>query len=463
MGSHQKTSTQARLTRLQLVQQLVQLGTTEFSFLASNSSNTPKKGECQYLGMVVRVVIVLGVVFLLIWISLTNFQGRFFSKEGESDTFVGQGGFVNKTWFFNQMETIKEELYERISNKILSDEKYILSEKEAAVGENFSELTETVTGDQISKVYADQGDTGEYDTDNHGGHSVETGNHGDIADPGDPTEHSVETGEPKFKFSIREGQGSWSQRQLMRVRRLQNVCSRHPERSSFIESEKRRFVYDPHSNILWCQIPKTGSTTYIDAYNKIARMYGRGNFGRLGKGHSDRERVKKMLSFNDGNKEQILARNPLIFSVVRHPYERLVSAYVDFSDKPRSANELHGTFEDFLTEQVLGKTTGCSANSYCRINPHWNSQNNLCSFCALNYTGISKMETFSEDFVQMSRKLGLGIGENKVQRLHSHVGESIQQVTQRMFANLSTVVASKVEQFYSLDMKMFGYKPYPSM
>ena len=107
----------------------------------------------------------------------------------------------------------------------------------------------------------------------------------------------------------------------------------------------RRFVYDPHSNILWCQIPKTGSTTYIDAYNKIARMYGRGNYGRLGKLHSDRERVKKMLSFNDGNKEQILARNPLIFSVVRHPYERLVSAYADFSDKPRSANELHGTFQ----------------------------------------------------------------------------------------------------------------------
>ena len=148
-------------------------------------------------------------------------------------------------------------------------------------------------------------------------------------------------------------------------------------------------------------------------------MYGRGNFGRLGKGHSDRERVKKMLSFNEGNKEQILARNPLIFSVVRHPYERLVSAYVDFSDKPKSANELHGTFQvelkrycwktlflspqDFLTEQVLGKTGGCSANAYCRINPHWNSQNNLCSFCALNYTGISKMETFSEDFVQMSR------------------------------------------------------------
>ena len=122
---------------------------------------------------------------------MNNFQGRFFSKEGESDTFVGQGGFVNKTWFYNQMETIKEELYERISNEILSEEKYILSEKEAALGESQSELgvkmTETVTGDQISKVHADKSDAGEYniETDDHGGNSSETGDPGDIADPVD--------------------------------------------------------------------------------------------------------------------------------------------------------------------------------------------------------------------------------------------------------------------------------------
>ena len=165
--------------------------------------------ECLYFGMVIRVVVALGVVFLLVWISTNNFQGRFFSKEGEADKFVGQGGFVNKTWFYNQIETIKDELYERISNEILSEKKAygkpILSEKEADV-----------------------------DTGDPSGHSVKTG------DPGDPGGRSAETGDPDFKFSIREGRGSWRQRQLKRVRRLQNVCSRHPERSSFVASEKRR-------------------------------------------------------------------------------------------------------------------------------------------------------------------------------------------------------------------------------
>ena len=47
-------------------------------------------------------------------------------------------------------------------------------------------------------------------------------------------------GESKLEFNLREDSGSWKQRQKRRVRRLRNVCSRHPERNSFIESEMRR-------------------------------------------------------------------------------------------------------------------------------------------------------------------------------------------------------------------------------
>ena len=57
----------------------------------------------------VKETVVLGVLaFLLIWVSTSNFQGRFFSKK----TF--QGDFVNKTLLDNQIKRIKDELYERI-------------------------------------------------------------------------------------------------------------------------------------------------------------------------------------------------------------------------------------------------------------------------------------------------------------------------------------------------------------
>ena len=188
--------------------------------------------------MAFRVAVLSCIVLLLIWISTSNLRGRFLSKEG---TFVGQeGGFVNKTWFFNQIERIKEELYERISKEMLlekkSFEKTLLSESKAAVGNthnemgvNLAKLTETVTGDQIRNA-----ESRENDIDTGGDPGGQNGGTGDIGgqnrDPGDPG----------FEFSTKEGRGTWRQRQLKRVRRLQNVCSRHQERSSFIESEKRR-------------------------------------------------------------------------------------------------------------------------------------------------------------------------------------------------------------------------------
>ena len=196
--------------------------------------NMPKQVECHHFRMAFRVAVLSCIVLLLIWISTSNLRGRFLSKEG---TFVGQeGGFVNKTWFFNQIERIKEELYERISKEMLlekkSFEKTLLSEEKAAAGDTHSELdklTETVTGDQIRNA-----DTGENDIDpggDHGGQNIGTGDIG--GQNGDP-------GDPGFEFSTKEGRGTWRQRQLKRVRRLQNVCSRHQERSSFIESETRR-------------------------------------------------------------------------------------------------------------------------------------------------------------------------------------------------------------------------------
>ena len=104
-------------------------------------------------------------------------------------------------------------------------------------------------------------------------------------------------------------------------------------------------MYDSHSNVLWCQVPKAGSTTIFDMYNKVARKHGKGNYNKVGKKFQERSRVRKMLPFNDENKARILRRRPFLFSVVRHPYERLVSAYIDFSSKTRSKHRVEGSFQ----------------------------------------------------------------------------------------------------------------------
>ena len=186
--------------------------------------------------MLVKETVVLGLLaFLLIWVSTSNFQGRFFSKK----TF--QGDFVNKTQLDNQIERIKDELYERIRTEMSlekdSDVQILPSENkvtdhQSELEVNFTTLTETFSDNQTIN---DTGDQINYPG-GQSGHSVEGGvNEG----------HTVETsdlggGSLELEFRSREGGGSWRERQLKRVRRLRNVCSRHPERTSFIESEKRR-------------------------------------------------------------------------------------------------------------------------------------------------------------------------------------------------------------------------------
>ena len=48
----------------------------------------------------------------------------------------------------------------------------------------------------------------------------------------------------------------------------------------------------------------------------------------------------------------------------------------------------------------------------------------------------------------------------RVERLHSHIGASIQEVTAKHFATVSRSVTKRLENFYRLDLEMFDYTPY---
>ena len=162
--------------------------------------------------------------------------------------------------------------------------------------------------------------------------------------------------------------------------------------------------------------------------------------------------------------DTILKRDPLAFTNVRHPFERLVSGYLMFQHvKAKKCGKMDcplvagRTFGQFVTEYLLpAARNSTNKQTYERMNAHFKPTNAFCAFCNINYTHILKGETFSEDKSRILEIVGL---EDKEVRLNVKGGNGIQNLTKTYFKNLTKNRRKSVEDLYKYDLAMFEYDP----
>ena len=163
--------------------------------------------------------------------------------------------------------------------------------------------------------------------------------------------------------------------------------------------------------------------------------------------------VKDMDALN-----AILKGNPISFVNVRHPFERLVSAYLD-KDNGWMRGIRGKTFKEFIEDTLLLEAKESQNNqTLLKMNPHWRPYNCFCAFCNIDYQIISKTETFSEDRAKIRQVLGLE-KEEKTKELHSHSGNNIQNLTRELFRNISKMDKTEIKHIYQYDFEMFEYDP----
>ena len=93
------------------------------------------------------------------------------------------------------------------------------------------------------------------------------------------------------------------------------------------------------------------------------------------------------------------------FSVVRHPFERLVSAYQN-----KFADHDNGRYAKYLKSQYGGNSftlfvkmildqseKRCRQMNWCQMDNHWKPFISRCAYCDVSYSVIAKAETIRED------------------------------------------------------------------
>ena len=156
--------------------------------------------------------------------------------------------------------------------------------------------------------------------------------------------------------------------------------------------------------------------------------------------------------------DRMLASNPFSFVNVRHPFERLVSAYTHLRHSEWFTHLANKTCAEFLTEVVL-KEASISTNKKKmeKMNQNWRPYNALCAFCSYNYSLISKTETFAED--EFHVRTVLGLQDRKQKKLGVTAGDKINNLTKQCFQEITDEERRTLLDLYKYDFEMFGYNP----
>jgi hypothetical protein len=175
---------------------------------------------------------------------------------------------------------------------------------------------------------------------------------------------------------------------------------------------------------------------------------------------------------------------------VRHPLERLASAYVDkiaslkaepFTlydslrrDMCRKYSSAYLSVEDqnaYRTNRLLEKQKNepCekviptfehfvdyTLSGTAQVDVHWHPYSNLCDVCKMKYNFIGKYETIQDDLNYLKYKLDLNFTDWNVDN-HFSTGKTKENY-RLMYSKLPDNLICNLKHFYSEDAKLFDYR-----
>jgi len=183
--------------------------------------------------------------------------------------------------------------------------------------------------------------------------------------------------------------------------------------------------------------------------------------------HKDNKNISQGILHWEKNLATIQNGNPFLFSFVRHPEKRLVSAFRNFfvdrsnfvarrhfkamqSFGYRKNGDLQHNFDVFLDYVRASMDI-----DPLRTDPHWRSQNINLATDSFKYDFIGKLENFDTDIENVFKLAGIDdfdVGK---------IGQTRKNRTKPTPLTISDAQREKIIGLYARDYKEFGYSEYP--
>ncbi len=229
---------------------------------------------------------------------------------------------------------------------------------------------------------------------------------------------------------------------------------------------------DDKHQVIYCVIPKAGCTSFK---TMMANQTGR-TIGRIGNHIHNGAWLKSiglrsLRDMSPPNRAHRL-KNYTKVILVRHPFDRLMSAYKDKFD-------LHVVFYKWYHKAIYGKfgrkyqTPGknrITLEQFLQLirvgyrsnfrNRHWMTYMDLCLPCEVNYDYILKMETLELENSQEPLSLFLNEEQTSVTLPHLNDRRPLEEKlasTSNKFRKLERDLVEAIMEIYKVDFDLFGY------
>lgn len=253
--------------------------------------------------------------------------------------------------------------------------------------------------------------------------------------------------------------------QISRQDLLTAACDKfsHHQLLSRRVNQLDHILVDHRHRFLYCYVPKVACTNWKRVFMVLTQQSNATNLITIpaSLAHADNTTLK--LSQLPVKEAIRCLQTYTTFLMVRHPFERLLSAYRNkFSDlndyfhsrygkhiiqKYRKANDSENvggvTFREFVKYLI---DEGPYANE------HWIPIYALCKPCQVNYTFIGRYETLAEDTRTLLNMIGQPSINFPVTR-----NANTKQYLRKYYQQLSIMEIKHLYKLYEMDFKLFGY------